>query len=147
MSRALRTKLELRAKFPPSLEAVDELVQRFRTGFQALLGHGWFETELLLREALNNAVLHGSKPGSEAPVHCILRMRNQTILISVSDGGTGFAWRKAMTLRPDDSASSGRGLDIYERYADAVRFNHRGNQITLIKRITEQGTNHDRNRY
>ncbi len=146
MSRSIRTKLELRATLPPSLDAVDAFVQHFRTRFEALLGQDWFGTELLLREALNNAVLHGSEPNSELPVHCIFRMRHQSILISVSDGGTGFAWRTTMTLRPDESASSGRGLDIYERYADAIRFNRRGNQITLIKRIT-QGTNHDRDRH
>ena len=127
--------LELRAEIPPTLEAVDSFCQQFRdwysgTGSPA----GRFAVELLLREALTNGVKYGG--AAQAPVTCVLRGGRHRFLIAVQDRGPGFDWRAALRRDPVAfSSTGGRGLEIYRRYADYVRFNSRGNSVVLVKRL------------
>jgi anti-sigma regulatory factor (Ser/Thr protein kinase) len=61
--------------------------------------------------------------------------------LQVTDEGQGFNWRR-MRGRPltDSNATSGRGLFLITAYADRVRFNRKGNQITLWLRKQQPGT-------
>jgi anti-anti-sigma factor len=53
------------------------------------------------------------------------------IRLQVSDEGPGFAWRRTLQKRLDAAEPTGRGLRLYALYAERVRFNRCGNQITL----------------
>ncbi len=94
-----------------------------------------FSTELLLREALTNAVVHGGNEDPRLQVFCVLRVKRGRFLISVEDQGSGFDWRKAWNNEADTSETHGRGIQIFRRYADTVRFNSKGNAVTLLKRF------------
>ncbi len=127
---------------PAVLEAVEECCRLFR---------GWaasenlpqrFAVELLLREALTNAVAHGCECDSTKCVAWTLRLRRgrgqsqwRTLLIAVRDEGPGFEWSGASGRRAALDACSGRGLEIYRCYANLVRFNRLGNAVFLVKRF------------
>lgn len=90
-----------------------------------------FAVELLAREALANAVKHGSQNDGDKQIELRLSVGREWIHLQVKDQGPGFAWRKARKGRPEDTASSGRGLQLYALYANRVQFNRSGNQVTL----------------
>ena len=95
----------------------------------------WFKIELLLREALVTGVKHGSHGDPANQICCHLRLRSCRITIAVRDEGDGFDWRAAGRLEIDESRPSGLGIHIYREYATRVRFNNRGNGVTLLKRF------------
>jgi anti-sigma regulatory factor (Ser/Thr protein kinase) len=127
---------EWRAELPATLEAIEQFCADF---------NGWrltscaaldpFVSELLLREALTNSVMHGCCEASNKRVLCVLRANRGRLLIFVRDEGEGFNWRAAWDREADDSDTHGRGIEIYRRYASAVRFNPKGNAVTLVKRF------------
>jgi anti-sigma regulatory factor (Ser/Thr protein kinase) len=98
-----------------------------------------FAVELLLREALNNAIVHGclGKIGSE--VHCELAAVDGGVRIRVRDPGDGFDWRAQLNGRPRSLAESGRGVEILTRYATTVAFSEKGNEVEMIRSF-DQGT-------
>jgi serine/threonine-protein kinase RsbW len=91
-----------------------------------------FSLELALREALNNAILHGNCGQISKRVKLTLRVGRRWIRISIEDEGAGFNWRKIRKLPiPDFEATSGRGLCILSSCSDRLVYNQRGNQVTF----------------
>ena len=90
-----------------------------------------FPVELLARECLANAVNHGNRNDAGKSIVFGFSIGREWIRLQVSDEGPGFAWRKALQKRLDTTQPSGRGLRLYALYAERVRFNRCGNQITL----------------
>jgi anti-sigma regulatory factor (Ser/Thr protein kinase) len=127
---------ELKANLPATFEALEAFVEEFR-----LLYGYWrhatapFAAELLMREALVNAVEHGCGREPARHVHCTARLQERCLTISVVDEGQGFDWRTQLNLPRKDLASSGRGLDILRECASRVRFNQKGNAVTILKRF------------
>ena len=127
---------EIRADLPATLEAAEAFVAEFRQRREFHLEQGQsFAVELLLREALTNAVHHGCHHDPAMQVHCSLRLRGSRALIVVVDDGNGFDWRGARDHPATFSDCSGRGIQILRKYGNRVRFNERGNAVTIIKRL------------
>lgn len=98
--------------------------------------------ELLLRELMNNAMIHGNGLDAHKQVQVSFRIGMKWIRIQITDEGTGFDWRKTRRTPPDPNAESGRGLAIAMIYAQRVRFNRIGNQVTIwIRKSDEQENN------
>jgi serine/threonine-protein kinase RsbW len=117
---------------PSQLAAVEELCVTMRAMLEkAGLGGVCFAVELLARECLNNAVLHGNENDAAKFVTLRLWVGRVWVRLQVVDEGPGFRWRAPREKGLDTTATSGRGLDLYSLYASRVRFNRRGNQITL----------------
>ena len=131
-------KQELRMEFPATFPALDGFFHAFRTWAEDVRLPFVFGPELLLREALTNAVVHGSDCDPAKAVLCILRWNGRRLLIAVRDCGPGFDWRTAMTRQGDDYACSGRGVDILRLYATRVRFHPPGNSLILLKRFDKE---------
>jgi anti-sigma regulatory factor (Ser/Thr protein kinase) len=125
----------LKATPPPTLEAIDAFVADFRVGGYAGNEDELFVAELLLREALLNAVEHGCQGRPLGCIHCAVRWRSKRLTIAVSDDGDGFDWHAAWNRLADPLGSSGRGIGILRKYASAVRFNKKGNTVTILKRF------------
>lgn len=104
-----------------------------------------FAVELLARECLNNAVFHGNQNNADCCIWLRLWVGRKWIRLQVTDEGPGFAWRKARRNKLDPSAASGRGLQLCRLYARRVRFNRRGNQITLWISKNKPTIKEDRN--
>jgi serine/threonine-protein kinase RsbW len=134
MNQNARFDCELHRSLAATIEAVEDFFVEFRERSQAMKERiNCFEAELLIREALTNAVLHGCGEDPRKHVGCSLRLRGKRLLIAVADAGEGFDWRAARAKSADTLECSGRGLEILYRYADQVRFSDKGNLVTMIK--------------
>ena len=78
-----------------------------------------------------NALTHGNRNNAEKSIDLRIYVGRLWIRLQVGDEGPGFNWRKMRQRELDTDATSGRGLKLYAIYAVRVRFNRRGNQITL----------------
>ena len=95
-----------------------------------------FPVEMLLRESLNNALIHGNCNDCEKLVRAEVRIGRKWIVLKVADEGAGFNPRKVINALPVPEMTSGRGLAIYFLYAHQVSFNSSGNQVSLRREIT-----------
>jgi anti-sigma regulatory factor (Ser/Thr protein kinase) len=129
----------LRERFPSTKRALNQAVRRvLRLAERCGCNHdGQTDLEIALREALANAILHGNRQrrGSRVFLRCY-GAPHSGILIAVRDEGPGFD--PSRVPDPRDPANlarpSGRGLMLIRTFMDEVRFNERGNEITMVKR-------------
>ena len=132
----------LRCTLPATAEAVDEVCARLRQTFLAGLPAGErFAVELLAREALSNAVLHGAGGNPSGRIACAIERVEEGIRIRVRDRGTGFDWQSWQRQHVPAKGESGRGLHILYLYASQVRFNRKGNHVEII-RTFRKGVGH-----
>jgi serine/threonine-protein kinase RsbW len=95
-----------------------------------------FGVRLALEEALVNAVKHGNQNDPTKCVWASWHVDPRRVLVAIEDQGDGFDPRAI----PDPCApenlerSSGRGLLLMRTYMSWVRYNCRGNCVTMIKR-------------
>lgn len=91
-----------------------------------------FAVRILAREALLNAVTHGSGGDPGRLIRFAVDVGAEHLFLEVEDSGEGFDWRS----RPrdfDSLALQGRGLYLMELYSDGVWFNEKGNRVLLRK--------------
>jgi anti-sigma regulatory factor (Ser/Thr protein kinase) len=138
-------KCDWRLDLPATMEAIEQCCAEFRlwhAGTCADLNP--FPAELLLREALTNSVVHGCLEDPRRRVSCLIRAKQGRLVIKILDAGEGFDWRATRDRRADISDTRGRGIEILRRYASAVRFNSKGNSVTLVKRFLKENTIYER---
>ena len=100
------------------------------------VGHEW-NAELALREALENAVVHGNQEDPETKVHIRCRCQpGKEISIVVTDQGKGFDVQKIVGngITSDPAAEHGRGIQLMKAYMDDVHFARGGSDVHLRKR-------------
>ena len=128
-SRALITR-----RLAATLNAVEALCSELRTcSFAGLPPRERFVVELLLREALTNAVVHGANRDPGRAIECELEMIPGGIVLRVCDDGEGFDWRMQVNQTAQSFAESGRGLEILRRYCARLRFNEAGNGVEMVR--------------
>jgi len=92
--------------------------------------------ELALREALNNAILHGNRLDARKLVHVRCRCEpNKGVCIVVRDRGGGFDPNKVpdpLAFR-DLSAEHGRGIHLMRFAMDDVSFERGGTEVHMRK--------------
>ncbi|MHC1744386.1 MAG: ATP-binding protein [Syntrophobacteraceae bacterium] len=103
-----------------------------------------FPVELLLRESLNNAMIHGNGNDGAKRIRAKLRIGKKWILLSVADEGMGFDCGKTRNRAPDPDATCGRGLLIYALYANRVFFNGKGNHVCLWRSVIRENERKNR---
>ena len=127
---------EIRTTLPATLKAIEQFTRRCRFCWYCLPARtDAFAAELLLREALTNAVIHGSSPDRPRQVRCVIRIRPGRLSITVGDEGVGFDWRSAWKHEALPGSSSGRGMEIIRKYATRVRFSRNGSSTTIVRRF------------
>lgn len=120
---------------PAVLSSVDPVVRDLRYHLAGCCSPSFrFDAELILREAMTNAIEHGCACNPELRVRCVARHRPRRLLLAVWDEGAGFDWRQDKPPHSGPDATRGRGLAILKQYSDAVRYNAAGNGVVLIKR-------------
>jgi serine/threonine-protein kinase RsbW len=130
-----RDSYELRAVLPATLPAVEDLLARARRLWEGSDCRCNFTIELLLRETLTNAVVHGSRNDPERRICCLIRIGRGRLFFVVGDDGSGFDWYSAFRRKSTNEDCSGRGMEILWRYASRVRFNRTGNRVAITKRL------------
>jgi len=130
----------LRRRLAAELEAIDRICQEVRDGaLSEIPKEQRFPVELLLREALTNAVLHGARGNPAREICCEIECSGRSVALRVSDDGNGFPWRRYWDATPAAMAESGRGIQILRRYSSALRFNEEGNRVEMIRRFDPGG--------
>jgi serine/threonine-protein kinase RsbW len=94
-----------------------------------------FALELILEEALTNAVKHGNNSDLSKHVRFDCRVNPNTVYVRVEDEGAGFDPQALPDPREPDNqmAVSGRGVLLIEHFATRVKWNEHGNVIELEK--------------
>lgn len=89
-----------------------------------------------LDEAFVNAVKHGNKYDSEKLVRIIADVSKQEARFTIEDEGEGFDVNAIPDpLDPENLfKTSGRGVLFIYNIMDEVKYNERGNRLTMIKR-------------
>jgi anti-sigma regulatory factor (Ser/Thr protein kinase) len=134
MTRRSNTTPRLSWTLPASFEAIEAFFDEFRRHTEAALAVSHrFTAELLAREAINNAVLHGCGANPAKRVRCTCRLDGLRLFMVVADEGEGFDWRSVWSRRGGALEASGRGVQILRRYATRVRYNSKGNAVAIVK--------------
>jgi len=101
---------------------------------------GWgqravFAVQLALEEAAINAIKHGNELDDTKKVTVSFAIDDDRCVIAIADEGEGFDPDDVPDPTVDDNllATSGRGVALIRAYMDEVRFNEKGNEITMIK--------------
>lgn len=71
---------------------------------------------------------------SARKVHIALRHYEDRCEVTIRDDGDGFDWRILPDPRKQIFELHGRGIAIAKMYCDDLRFNERGNEVTLVKK-------------
>jgi serine/threonine-protein kinase RsbW len=130
--------LEIDAWIHSEIKAISPLVERLMRlieGSHCVTGEE-LAVELALREALNNAVVHGNRLDVHKLVHVRCRCKvGEGISLIVSDQGQGFDPRTV----PDSvtvenlEADHGRGIHLMKLAMDEVSFEQRGAEVHMWK--------------
>jgi serine/threonine-protein kinase RsbW len=121
---------------PDCIEEAVELVTR-----HCLAGHNAsrtirFKLQVVLSEALANAILRGNQEALDKWVEVRAELRADVIRVYVTDEGPGFDPSIVPEpIHPDQiDEAGGRGLFLIRKLVDAVQFNEQGNSICMILR-------------
>ena len=96
-----------------------------------------FDVETSLREALSNAIIHGSKNDPTKIVQfCVACDKNRGVLIVVRDQGEGFDPSKVANPLVGENLFSehGRGVYLINQLMDEVKYERGGTEIHMRKR-------------
>jgi serine/threonine-protein kinase RsbW len=130
--------LEIDAWIPSEISAISPLVERLMRlieGSHCITGEEP-AVELALREALNNAVVHGNRLDAHKLVHVRCRCKaGKGISITVSDQGQGFDPSAVPDPLSVDNleAEHGRGIQLMKLAMDEVSFEQRGAEVHMWK--------------
>ena len=126
----------IRSKITEISPLVERLMQHIE-GSHCITGEEQ-AVELALREALNNAVVHGNRLDARKLVQVRVRCKvGKGICLTVSDQGQGFDPRTI----PDPlavenlEAEHGRGIYLMKVVMDEVSFEQRGTAVHMCKRL------------
>ena len=146
----------------PSLHALIDMVQQILAGTNFCDHAGCIQTGMALREALMNAAFRGNlelsfadtssrekrnlakarqtqAPYAQRKIFVDGKVSPDEVRFTIRDEGPGFDVKAAMELAKDVQANmaatqSGRGLVLMQLFMDEVKFNDKGNEVTLVKK-------------
>jgi serine/threonine-protein kinase RsbW len=84
-------------------------------------------------EAVNNSIKHGNKDNPQKMVDVEIEYENDEIKITVTDEGEGFdpAGIPDPTMPENIEELSGRGVFLMSKLSDSIKFNEKGNSVTM----------------
>jgi serine/threonine-protein kinase RsbW len=126
-------------RLPSDIDCIEEAVELVTR--HCLAGHSAtrtirFRLQVVLSEALANAILRGNREALDKWVEVRAELRADVIRVYVTDEGSGFDPSAVPEpIRPEQiDESGGRGLFLIRKLVDAVQFNEQGNSICMILR-------------
>jgi serine/threonine-protein kinase RsbW len=137
--RSRSSVLEIDSWIPSEVRAISPLVDRLMRmieGSHCVPGEE-FHIELALREALNNAVVHGNQEDLETKVHIRCRCQpGKELSIVVTDQGKGFDFETIVRngITSDPVAEHGRGIQLMKANMDDLHFERGGSEVHMRKR-------------
>jgi serine/threonine-protein kinase RsbW len=126
-------------RLPSDVTCIEEAVELVTR--HCLAGHPAtrtirFRLQVVLSEALANAILRGNREALDKWVEVRAELRDDLIRVHVTDEGPGFDPSTVPEpLEPEQlDEAGGRGLFLIRKLVDAVQFNEQGNSICMILR-------------
>ncbi|MFC1631766.1 ATP-binding protein [Candidatus Omnitrophota bacterium] len=100
-----------------------------------------FDIRLASEEAVINGIKHGNKLEFEKTVLINCDVTDQAVVVAVEDQGAGFDYKNLADPTQGENLikGSGRGLFLIQNIMDKVKFNPRGNRITMTKFFPNTG--------
>lgn len=104
-----------------------------------------FAIKLALEEGLVNAIRHGNLNDPSKQIELHYSLSTTTLVFGICDEGIGFAPEEVPDPTLDENLEKphGRGLMLMRAYMTEVRFNDRGNEVWMIKRLDEAADDED----
>jgi serine/threonine-protein kinase RsbW len=126
-------------RLPSDVSCIEEAVELVTR--HCLAGHATtrtirFRLQVVLSEALANAILRGNRESLDKWVDIRAELHDDVIRVNVTDEGPGFDPSSVPEpIRPEQlDEAGGRGLFLIRKLVDAVQFNQQGNSICMILR-------------
>ena len=84
--------------------------------------------------AHRNAIVHGNKSSADKFVDITIEYKKDKLKIKVKDQGMGFSPDKVPdpTIPENLEEVNGRGVFIMSRLADEIKYNKKGNAVTMV---------------
>jgi len=100
-----------------------------------------FDIRLTVEEAVKNAIIHGNKKEKGKSVSLSYSLKDEKFRVEVEDEGNGFRPDSLPdpTLDEHIYAEGGRGVFLINKLMDEVKYNERGNKVSMIKYISAKG--------
>ena len=97
-----------------------------------------FDILMALNEAVANAHRHAQPRSGRGEIKVGVEIKDNTLLILVSDNGPGFEFRPQMKELPDPFASKGRGFFLMSELMDGVdvRSGKSGTKVYLTRSMS-----------
>lgn len=131
---------ELVVELPNDLQCIEEAVEfvvRRCAICRAASARLRFNFRVSLSEALANAMIYGNGRDPSKRVRVEVAVAGTALEVRVTDQGRGFDPAKVSdpTCPEHLMEPGGRGIFLMRELMDDVRFNERGNAVTLVLRI------------
>jgi serine/threonine-protein kinase RsbW len=127
----------LRIRMSSELKGIDAACKLIGAFLQKLcLERYAFDVELLTREALINAIVHGNGNDRRKTIQYGISMEGDCLTIEVEDSGNGFNWPAFLQREPELTSECGRGVLLMREYSTGMAYNARGNRLVLSKLIS-----------
>lgn len=84
-------------------------------------------------EAVKNAIVHGNKADIKKYVKIEFLCKKRELFVSVEDEGNGFRPHEIPDPTSPENIEniSGRGVFLMSKLADSIKFNEKGNRVTM----------------
>lgn len=139
-SRSCLPSIELEYSLPSTVAAISSLIEKFMlwiTNCRCIPGSET-DVEIALREALENAVVHGNHEDPRKAVSVSCRCEPDELSIAIRHEGQGFDINKVPdpTTPENIQSSHGRGIYLMKAFMDDVRFEEGGVVVRMRKRAS-----------
>ena len=124
-------KLHIESKIA-NIRAVENAIDNI-TGDAGISQDNYGKILIATLEAVNNAIIHGNKSDERKYVDVEILLRDNRLIIIVSDEGNGFRPKEVPDpTRPENiEAINGRGIFLMRKLADEIEFNRKGNSVKM----------------
>ena len=98
-----------------------------------------FDIRLSAEEAIKNAIIHGNKNDKKLHVFVSYSLKGNKFTIEIEDQGKGFNPGRIPdpTLEENLLNVNGRGVFIVHKLMDEVKYNNKGNKVSMVKFINK----------
>ncbi|SDN80424.1 Histidine kinase-like ATPase domain-containing protein [Desulfonauticus submarinus] len=99
-----------------------------------------FKLNLILREALNNAIIHGARLDKKKKILFWLKKEKKRLYFFIRDPGAGFNFL-SFGKKPEEFCPRGWGIYLIRHYSSGCRFFYPGNKFLFWVDLEESKKN------
>jgi serine/threonine-protein kinase RsbW len=133
------TEHKVTIELPSTRDCIAEVTERVSGLFDSrhLPEETVFDMKLAVQEAVANAIEHGNDCDPDKTVRVECEVTDDALVVRVRDEGPGFdpASVPDPTLPQNILRENGRGIFLMQNLCDEVRYNERGNEVTIVKKL------------